>query len=113
VIAVIRKILPEIKPEDFAKIVCLQDTSTGEVKLGVLDMFFGCILKSLQVKVRGSQDGNRSAKNICITDILITEELPSYYWFFKGEGDSQLASSVVSLIKDMCEVLNSDLLNYA
>lgn len=67
-------------------------------------MFFGCILKALQVKVRGSQDGNRSAKNISITDILIAEELPPHYWFFRGDGDLQLASSVVTFIKDISDV---------
>lgn len=111
VTSVIRKILPEILPTDFAKIVCFQNhvapSSTSSLK--ILDMFFGCIVKSLQVKVRSSQDGNRFARNININDIFASDELPSHYWFLRGEGEMQLAISVVKLIKDMCEVLYLEL----
>lgn len=70
-------------------------------------MLLGCIVKSLQVKVRTSQDGNRAAKNISTTEIYSSEELPSEYWFLRGEGDIQLANTVVKLIKDMSEVSQS------
>ena len=68
-------------------------------------MLLGCVIKSLQVKVRSSQDGNRSAKNINTNEIYNSEELPPLYWFLRGEGDIQLANTVVKLIKDMCEVI--------
>ncbi|CAG7827587.1 unnamed protein product [Allacma fusca] len=103
VTSVLRKILPEIKPEDFAKIACNQDIHFGESTLGILDMLLGCIIKSLQVKVRTAHDGNRSARNISTSEIYSSEELAPVYWFLRGEGDMQLANTVVKLIKDMCE----------
>lgn len=102
--SVIRKILPEIAPSDFAMIVCLPDPKSGIGLLGILDLLFGCIVKSLQVKVRTAQDGNRVARSINISDVFVTDELPSYYWFLRGEGDLTLANSVVKLINDMCNV---------
>lgn len=105
VTSVVRKILPEILPTDFAKIVCFQNHASSSLK--ILDMFLGCVVKSLQVKVRSSQDGNRFARNININDIFASDELPSHYWFLRGEGEIQLANAVVKLIKDMCEVVDS------
>ncbi|ODN02467.1 E3 ubiquitin-protein ligase MYCBP2 [Orchesella cincta] len=103
VTSVVRKILPEILPSEFAKIICHQTHSANASKLNILDMFLGCVVKSLQVKVRSSQDGNRFARNININDVFASDELPSHYWFLRGEGEIQLANAVVKLIKDMCE----------
>ena len=108
-ILVLRKILPEINPEDFAKIVCcyeLQTSGDFNSRLGVLDLLLGCIAKSLYVKVRASGNGNaRETKQISLQEVLSKQDfIPDLYWFLRGQCDSQLASTIVKLIKDMSEV---------
>lgn len=103
-----RKILSEIKPEDFGKIVRYYELKEKELIpcLGILDLLLGVIAKALHVKARTTNSSGRSrtAKQISINDALAIEELPHQYWFLRGDVEDNLANTIVKLIKDLSEV---------
>ncbi|XP_050301011.1 E3 ubiquitin-protein ligase MYCBP2 isoform X2 [Anthonomus grandis grandis] len=125
VTSLLRRMLPEITPEFFAKVVGVstlpprdfnivtvanKDSSSFKFdvnKPGILDIFLSVIAKSLilQVKLR-SKSGNSgaTAKEISTvslaTSVLPTDDVGPRWWL-RGSANRKLAEVIVQLIADM------------
>ncbi|XP_056648043.1 E3 ubiquitin-protein ligase MYCBP2 isoform X1 [Diorhabda sublineata] len=124
VTSLLRRILPEITPEAFARVVGVKklpakDFSIVHVlnkesissnfdvnQLGILDIFLSIVAKALtlQVKVRG-KSGNGGAPKEVTTVTLATSIQPrdvlGARWWLRGSVSKKLSEVIINLIKDM------------
>ncbi|KAG5884570.1 hypothetical protein JTB14_006595 [Gonioctena quinquepunctata] len=124
VTSLLRRMLPEITPQAFAKVVGVKklpardfsivsvankDAASGNFdvnQLGVLDVFLSVIAKALtlQVKVRGKSGSGSTPKEIntvtLATSIQPKDTLGARWWL-RGPVSKKLAEVIVNLIKDM------------
>ncbi|KAJ8916893.1 hypothetical protein NQ315_013361, partial [Exocentrus adspersus] len=123
VTSLLRRMLSEITPETFTKIVGIKklpvkdltnitaenrDCNSGNFdidQVGVLDVFLSVIAKALtvQVKIRG-KNGNTGAhketNTVTLTTCIHKESLHKRWWL-KGTVSKKLAEIIIQLIKDM------------
>ncbi|XP_060534839.1 E3 ubiquitin-protein ligase MYCBP2 isoform X2 [Cylas formicarius] len=122
VISLIKRMLPEISPEFFAKVVGVKnlppkdfnifpmaskDSNSGKFdiqRLGLLDVFLSVIAKALtvQVKLRGKNGGGGPAKEINTVTLATSANFKDdTRWWLKGCTNRKLAEVIVQLITDM------------
>ncbi|XP_031417201.1 E3 ubiquitin-protein ligase MYCBP2 isoform X1 [Clupea harengus] len=126
VTSLLRRVLPEVTPVRLASIIgvkalppadisdIIHSTEKGDWnKFGILDMFLGCIAKSLtvQLKAKGSAvvgtAGTTAGKGITtVTLPMIFNSSYTYrkgesHWWMKGSTPPQIAEIIIKLVKDM------------
>ncbi|XP_029113894.1 E3 ubiquitin-protein ligase MYCBP2 isoform X4 [Scleropages formosus] len=125
VTSLLRRVLPEVTPTRLASVIgvkalppadisdIIHSTEKGDwTKLGILDMFLGCIAKALtvQLKAKGtaivSTAGTTAGKGV--TTVTLPMIFNSSYvrrgeshWWMKGSTPPQIAEIIIKLVKDM------------
>ncbi|CAI5771732.1 E3 ubiquitin-protein ligase MYCBP2 isoform X11 [Podarcis lilfordi] len=125
VTSLLRRVLPEVTPSRLASIIgvkalppadisdIIHSTEKGDWnKLGILDMFLGCIAKALtvQLKAKGTTitgtAGTAAGKGV--TTVTLPMIFNSSYlrrgeshWWMKGSTPTQISEIIIKLIKDM------------
>ncbi|XP_015219296.2 E3 ubiquitin-protein ligase MYCBP2 isoform X16 [Lepisosteus oculatus] len=125
VTSLLRRVLPEVTPARLASIIgvkalppadisdIIHSTEKGDWnKLGILDMFLGCIAKALtvQLKAKGTTisgtAGTAAGKGV--TTVTLPMIFNSSYirrgeshWWMKGSTPTQIAEIIIKLVKDM------------
>ncbi|XP_036396030.1 E3 ubiquitin-protein ligase MYCBP2 isoform X9 [Megalops cyprinoides] len=125
VTSLLRRVLPEVTPARLASIIgvkalppadisdIIHSTEKGDWnKLGILDMFLGCIAKALtvQLKAKGTTivgtAGTAAGKGV--TTVTLPMIFNSSYirrgeshWWMKGSTPPQIAEIIIKLVKDM------------
>lgn len=122
VTSLLRRMLPEISPENLAKVldvirlppadfsivsVANKDSTTDPFEVhqvGILDVFLSIIAKSLTVQVKMKSKDNSGLKGIS-TVTLATSIHPRDYmgdrWWMRGTVNRKLAEVIIQLLKDM------------
>lgn len=124
VISLLRRILPEIKPETLASVVGVirlpptdfsiastnantaQTPDFDEHNLGILDVFLSCIAKSLtvQVKVKDKESNGKALQSISLATSIHPKSFVGVRWWLRGCITRKLAEEVIFLLKDMASV---------
>ncbi|XP_062904556.1 E3 ubiquitin-protein ligase MYCBP2 isoform X16 [Mobula hypostoma] len=122
VTSLLRRVLPEVTPVRLASIIGVKSLPPADIsdiihstekgdwnKLGILDMFLGCISKALtvQLKAKGSSfPGMVAGKGV--TSITLPSVFNSgsirrgeSHWWMKGSTPPQISEIIIKLIKDM------------
>ncbi|XP_077200064.1 E3 ubiquitin-protein ligase MYCBP2 isoform X19 [Paroedura picta] len=125
VTSLLRRVLPEVTPSRLASIIgvkalppadisdIIHSTEKGDWnKLGILDMFLGCIAKALtvQLKAKGTTitgtAGTAAGKGV--TTVTLPMVFNSSYirrgeshWWMKGSTPTQISEIIIKLVKDM------------
>ncbi|XP_067149161.1 E3 ubiquitin-protein ligase MYCBP2 isoform X16 [Apteryx mantelli] len=131
VTSLLRRVLPEVTPSRLASIIGVKSLPPADIsdiihstekgdwnKLGILDMFLGCIAKALtvQLKAKGTTitgtAGTTAGKGV--TTVTLPMIFNSSYirrgeshWWMKGSTPTQISEIIIKLIKDMAaEIAN-------
>ncbi|XP_062492914.1 E3 ubiquitin-protein ligase MYCBP2 isoform X9 [Pezoporus occidentalis] len=125
VTSLLRRVLPEVTPSRLASITGVKSLPPADIsdiihstekgdwnKLGILDMFLGCIAKALtvQLKAKGTTitgtTGTTAGKGV--TTVTLPMIFNSSYirrgeshWWMKGSTPTQISEIIIKLIKDM------------
>ncbi|XP_074419831.1 E3 ubiquitin-protein ligase MYCBP2 isoform X30 [Larus michahellis] len=125
VTSLLRRVLPEVTPSRLASIIGVKSLPPADIsdiihstekgdwnKLGILDMFLGCIAKALtvQLKAKGTTitgtAGTTAGKGV--TTVTLPMIFNSSYirrgeshWWMKGSTPTQISEIIIKLIKDM------------
>ncbi|XP_043928839.1 E3 ubiquitin-protein ligase MYCBP2 [Protopterus annectens] len=125
VTSLLRRVLPEVTPARLASILGVKSLPPADIsdiihstekgdwnKLGILDMFLGCIAKALtvQLKAKGTTitgtSGTSAGKGV--TTVTLPMIFNSSYirrgeshWWMKGSTSTQIAETIIKLVKDM------------
>ncbi|XP_065449174.1 E3 ubiquitin-protein ligase MYCBP2 isoform X26 [Chrysemys picta bellii] len=125
VTSLLRRVLPEVTPSRLASIIGVKSLPPADIsdiihstekgdwnKLGILDMFLGCIAKALtvQLKAKGTTitgtAGTAAGKGV--TTVTLPMIFNSSYirrgeshWWMKGSTPTQISEIIIKLIKDM------------
>ncbi|XP_030198582.1 E3 ubiquitin-protein ligase MYCBP2 isoform X5 [Gadus morhua] len=125
VTSLLRRVLPEVTPVRLASIIgvkalppadisdIIHSTEKGDWnKLGILDMFLGCIAKALTVQLKAKGSSIAGTAGMAAGKGVTTVTLPmifnsSYirrgesHWWMKGSTLPQIAEIIIKLVKDM------------
>ncbi|XP_066562691.1 E3 ubiquitin-protein ligase MYCBP2 isoform X4 [Amia ocellicauda] len=125
VTSLLRRVLPEVTPARLASIIgvkalppadisdIIHSTEKGDWnKLGILDMFLGCIAKALTVQLKAKGTTIAGTAGTAVGKGVTTVTLPmifnsSYirrgesHWWMKGSTPTQIAEIIIKLVKDM------------
>lgn len=125
VTSLLRRMLPEISPETFAKVtgvtnlppkdfsiisVTNKDSdSSNSFRSGILDQLLSIIAKALtlQVKIKGKNGGGTQMKEVSTITLAATISQSidlGRQWWLRGYVNRKLAEVIISLIKDMALV---------
>lgn len=125
VTSLLRRMLPEISPETFAKVtgvtnlppkdfsiisVTNKDSdSSNSFRSGILDQLLSIIAKALtlQVKIKGKNGGGTQMKEVSTITLAATISQSTdlgRQWWLRGYVNRKLAEVIISLIKDMALV---------
>ncbi|CAC5382409.1 unnamed protein product [Mytilus coruscus] len=130
VISVLRRVLPEAKPQTLASILSVPNLPPSEYSIvslasreddnevydvnkpGILDVLLACIGKALtvqtKIKASGPQKGVTSMTLAeCQLDSKSASSTGSRWWM-RGKMDSAMANKIISLIQDMASGLLSE-----
>ncbi|XP_048349653.1 E3 ubiquitin-protein ligase MYCBP2 isoform X14 [Sphaerodactylus townsendi] len=125
VTSLLRRVLPEVTPSRLASIIGVKSLPPADIsdiihstekgdwnKLGILDMFLGCIAKALtvQLKAKGTTitgtAGTAAGKGV--TTVTLPMVFNSSYirrgeshWWMKGSTPTQISEIIIKLVKDM------------
>nr|XP_033805293.1 E3 ubiquitin-protein ligase MYCBP2 isoform X3 [Geotrypetes seraphini] len=125
VTSLLRRVLPEVTPSRLASIIGVKSLPPADIsdiihstekgdwnKLGILDMFLGCIAKALtvQLKAKGTTitgtAGTTAGKGV--TTVTLPMIFNSSYirrgeshWWMKGSTPTQISEIIIKLVKDM------------
>lgn len=124
--ALLRRILPEIKPEvlanvtsvdrlpptDFSIVSVANNSSTRNADFdenapGILDVFLSCIAKALtvQVKVKGKENNqNKALQTVSLATSIHPKRNIGARWWLRGHMTRKLAEVIIQLLKDMASV---------
>ncbi|KAH7646731.1 e3 ubiquitin-protein ligase-like protein [Dermatophagoides farinae] len=120
VLSLIRRVIPRIKPEIFAKLLDGDGVPTNNDNnycsfTGILDIFLTCIAKSLtiQIKIKGNRSSSSSSSSryeqsiyrmntIYIDCNYDGRQQQQQKRWLKGNQSKQIGQSIIGLIKDMC-----------
>ncbi|XP_031781072.1 E3 ubiquitin-protein ligase MYCBP2 isoform X6 [Nasonia vitripennis] len=129
VTSLLRRILPEIKPEALANVVgadrlppsdfsIISAASNGysqsmefdEHSLGILDVFLSCIAKALtvQVKVKDKESNGKALQSISLATSIHPKSFVGVRWWLRGCITRKLAEEIIQLLKDMASGKLSD-----
>ncbi|XP_051563854.1 E3 ubiquitin-protein ligase MYCBP2 isoform X5 [Myxocyprinus asiaticus] len=125
VTSLLRRVLPEVTPMRLASVIgvkalppadisdIIHSTEKGDwTKLGILDMFLGCIGKALTVQLKAKGTTIVGTAGMAAGKGVTTVTLPmifnsSYirrgesHWWMKGSMPPQIAEIIIKLVKDM------------
>ena len=125
VTSLLRRILPEIKPEMFASVVGVErlppsdfsivsvannghthNTEFDEHCSGILDVFLSCIAKALtvQVKVKGKENNGKALQTVSLATSIHPKSFVGARWWLRGCMTRKLAEVIIQLLKDMASV---------
>ncbi|XP_043522651.1 E3 ubiquitin-protein ligase highwire-like [Frieseomelitta varia] len=121
VTALLKRILPEIKPEILASVINVkrlpptdfsiisaanndfsQSAEFDEHSPGILDVFLSCIAKALsvQVKVKGRENG-KALQTVSLATSIHPKSQVGARWWLRGCMTRKLAEVIIQLLKDM------------
>ncbi|KAM8976197.1 E3 ubiquitin-protein ligase MYCBP2 isoform 3-T3 [Pelodytes ibericus] len=125
VTSLLRRVLPEVTPSRLASILGVKSLPPADIsdiihstekgdwnKLGILDMFLGCIAKALTVQLKAKGTPITGTAGMSAGKGVTTVTLPmifnsSYlrrgesHWWMKGSTPTQISEIIIKLIKDM------------
>ncbi|XP_034938609.1 E3 ubiquitin-protein ligase MYCBP2-like isoform X2 [Chelonus insularis] len=121
VTSLLRRILPEIKPENLANVLGLEKlppsdfsivatangysqlSSFNENAIGILDVFLSCIAKTLvvQVKIKGKESNGKALQTVSLGVSIDPKNFAGSRWCLKGHMNKKLAEVIIQLLKDM------------
>uniref|UniRef100_A0A2K6FCE5 E3 ubiquitin-protein ligase MYCBP2 n=1 Tax=Propithecus coquereli TaxID=379532 RepID=A0A2K6FCE5_PROCO len=125
VTSLLRRVLPEVTPSRLASIIGVKSLPPADIsdiihstekgdwnKLGILDMFLGCIAKALTVQLKAKGTTITGTAGTTVGKGVTTVTLPmifnsSYlrrgesHWWMKGSTPTQISEIIIKLIKDM------------
>ncbi|KAM9484007.1 E3 ubiquitin-protein ligase MYCBP2 isoform 20-T20 [Salvelinus alpinus] len=125
VTSLLRRVLPEVTPVRLASIIGIKALPPADIsdiihstekgdwnKLGILDMFLGCIAKALTVQLKAKGTTIAGTAGMAAGKGITTVTLPlifnsSYirrgesHWWMKGSTPPQIAEIIIKLVKDM------------
>uniref|UniRef100_A0A672TBT7 RCR-type E3 ubiquitin transferase n=1 Tax=Sinocyclocheilus grahami TaxID=75366 RepID=A0A672TBT7_SINGR len=125
VTSLLRRVLPEVTPMRLASVIGVKALPPADIsdiihsteksdwtKLGILDMFLGCIAKSLTVQLKAKGTTIVGTAGMAAGKGVTTVTLPmifnsSYirrgisHWWMKGSTPPQIAEIIIKLVKDM------------
>ncbi|XP_018420885.1 PREDICTED: E3 ubiquitin-protein ligase MYCBP2 [Nanorana parkeri] len=125
VTSLLRRVLPEVTPTRLASIIGVKSLPPADIsdiihstekgdwnKLGILDMFLGCIAKALTVQLKAKGTPITGTAGMSAGKGVTTVTLPmifnsSYlrrgesHWWMKGSTPTQISEIIIKLIKDM------------
>ncbi|XP_043461333.1 E3 ubiquitin-protein ligase MYCBP2 isoform X1 [Leptopilina heterotoma] len=129
VISLLRRILPEIKPELFANAVGIERLPPSDFSIismgngeyaqgedfnehapGILDVFLSCIAKALnvQVKVKGKENNGKALQTVSLATSIHPKNFLGARWWLRGCMTRKLAELIIQLLKDMASGKLSD-----
>ncbi|XP_074101339.1 MYC binding protein highwire isoform X2 [Cotesia typhae] len=129
VTSLLRRILPEIKPEHFANVLGVERlppsdfsivsvTNSGnasasnfdEHAAGILDVFLSCIAKTLavQVKIKGKENNGKALQTVSLATSIHPKSYVGSRWWLRGCMTRKLAEVIIQLLKDMATGKLSD-----
>ncbi|XP_047671327.1 E3 ubiquitin-protein ligase MYCBP2 isoform X17 [Tachysurus fulvidraco] len=125
VTSLLRRVLPEVTPVRLASVIGVKSLPPADIsdiihstekgdwnKLGILDMFLGCIAKALTVQLKAKGTTIAGIAGMAAAKGVTTVTLPmifnsSYirrgesHWWMKGSTPPQIAEIIIKLVKDM------------
>ncbi|XP_011315230.1 E3 ubiquitin-protein ligase MYCBP2 isoform X2 [Fopius arisanus] len=129
VTSLLRRILPEIKPESLASVLNIERLPPTDFSIisavnnsdycgaagfdehspGILDVFLSCIAKALtvQVKVKGKENG-KALQTISLATSIHPKSFLGSRWWLRGCMTRKLAEVIIQLLKDMASGKLSD-----
>ncbi|XP_015429888.1 PREDICTED: E3 ubiquitin-protein ligase MYCBP2-like [Dufourea novaeangliae] len=129
VTALLKRILPEIKPEVLASVISVErlpptdfsivsaannsfthTTDFNEHTPGILDVFLSCIAKALtvQVKVKGKENNGKALQTVSLATSIHPKSQVGGRWWLRGCMTRKLAEVIIQLLKDMASGKLSD-----
>lgn len=130
VVSVLRRVLPDVKPQTLANILsvpCLPPVEYSIVSLAsreegergfdpqkpcILDVFLACIAKALTVQMKVKAAGpHKGVTSLVLSDAITEKSMISATgprWWMRGSMTSSLANNVISLLQDMAQGNLSD-----
>ena len=128
VIALLRRILPEVRPQTFAGILGISDlppkdfglilarstASEAIPDIGILDVFLSCISKALtlQVKSKLNKDSGPSKTHLMTVNLASSihpRDPTGPRWWLRGTMTKKIAEEIIHLLKDMtCGLINNE-----
>lgn len=125
VTSLLRRILPEIKPETLANVINVERlpptdfsivsaansgfthaSDFDEHSAGILDVFLSCIAKALtvQVKVKGKENNGKALQTVSLATSIHPKSYVGTRWWLRGCMTRKLAEVIIQLLKDMASV---------
>lgn len=125
VTSLLRRILPEIKPETLASVTSVERlpptdfsivsaansglshvTDFDEHSAGILDVFLSCIAKALtvQVKAKGKENNGKALQTVSLATSIHPKSYVGTRWWLRGCMTRKLAEVIIQLLKDMASV---------
>ena len=125
VTSLLRRILPEIKPETLASVVSVERLPPSDFSIvsvassgyaesndfdehspGILDVFLSCIAKSLtvQVKVKAKENNGKALQTVSLATSIHPKSFVGPRWWLRGCMTRKLAEVIIQLLKDMASV---------
>ncbi|XP_046701607.1 E3 ubiquitin-protein ligase MYCBP2 isoform X16 [Silurus meridionalis] len=125
VTSLLRRVLPEVTPVRLASVIGVKSLPPADIsdiihstekgdwnKLGILDMFLGCIAKALTVQLKAKGTTIAGIAGMAAAKGVTTVTLPmifnsSYirrgesHWWMKGSTPPQISEIIIKLVKDM------------
>ncbi|XP_026302017.1 E3 ubiquitin-protein ligase MYCBP2 isoform X8 [Apis mellifera] len=121
VTSLLKRILPEIKPEVLANVISVKrlpptdfsiisannglshNTEFDEHSAGILDVFLSCIAKALtvQVKVKGKENNGKALQSVSLATSIHPKSQVGTRWWLRGCMTRKLAEVIIQLLKDM------------
>lgn len=123
--SLLRRILPEIKPETLASVINVERlpptdfsivsvansaiahvSNFNEHAAGILDVFLSCIAKALtvQVKVKGKENNGKALQTVSLATSIHPKNYVGTRWWLRGCMTRKLAEVIILLLKDMASV---------
>lgn len=127
VTSLLRRILPEIKPETLANVVSVERLPPSDFSIvavassgyaqsndfdehapGILDVFLSCIAKALtvQVKVKAKENNGKALQTVSLATSIHPKSFVGPRWWLRGCMTRKLAEVIIQLLKDMASVNN-------
>ncbi|XP_041356631.1 E3 ubiquitin-protein ligase MYCBP2-like isoform X3 [Gigantopelta aegis] len=122
VTSVLRRVLPDVKPQILANILCVPNLPPSDYSIvavtakdgvndnfdpetpGILDVFLACISKALSVQTRVKSSGpSKGVSTIQLSDCLKGESVSATgrRWWLRGHMSEAQATSIINLVRDM------------
>ena len=127
VIALLRRILPEVRPQTFASLLGISElppkdfgilarstASEAIPDIGILDVFLSCISKALtlQVKSKLNKDSGPSKTHLMTVNLASSihpRDPTGPRWWLRGTMTKKIAEEIIHLLKDMtCGGINNE-----